>query len=104
MNSKDSCFNQKEMEEFVCSDKTRCTKTLVDTVGKPVKVQVSFTDPQNNTYVGTTRESLTRFYDATQPQWRETGIDLFKSHLVAEVLQAVYIDRSMEASEMQMNP
>jgi hypothetical protein len=103
-NSMDSCFNQKEMEEFVCSDKKHCTKTLIQTKGKPVKVQVSLTDPQNNTYVGTTRKSLQRFYDATKPQWRETGIDLSKSHLVAEVLQEVYIDRTMEASSMQMNP
>ena len=104
-NSMDSCFNQKEMEEFVCSDKKHCTKTLIQTTaGKPIKVQVSLTDPQNNTYVGTTRESLQRFYDATKPQWRETGIDLSKSHLVAEVLQEVYIDRTMEASSMQMNP
>ena len=102
--SMDSCFNQKEMEEFVCSDKKHCTKTLIQTKGKPVKVQVSLTDPQNNTYVGTTRKSLQRFYDATKPQWRETGIDLSKSHLVAEVLQEVYIDRTMEASSMQMNP
>jgi len=105
MNAVDSCFLQKEMEAFVCSDPKQCTKTLVQrTKGAPITVQISMTDSQHNTYVGTTRASLTRFYDATKPNWRETGIDLSKSHLVAEVLQEVYVDHTMDAAEMQMNP
>lgn len=99
---KDSCANQKELEAFPCFGKD-CTKELVQTAaGTPVKVAISFTDGSGMHRVAYTRATMQRFLDASNPRWRDQGIDLTKNISVAEVAKAYYVDRTMSQDEIQV--
>lgn len=101
-NHKDSCANQKEMEGFPCFGKD-CTKELVQSSPEtPVKVAISFTDSSGMQRVAYTRATMQRFLDASNPKWREQGIDLSKNISVAEVAKAYYVDRTMSQEEIQV--
>lgn len=101
-NKKDSCANQKEMENFPCFGKD-CTKELVQSSpDMPVKVSVSFTDPTGMHRIAYTRATMQRFLDASNPKWREQGIDLSKNISVAEVAKAYYVDRTLSQDEIQV--
>ena len=97
----DSCSNHKEMDAFKCFGEN-CVKTLTQTVANsPVLINVTFTDGSGIQRTGTTRASLKRFLDATKPNWKDTGMDLSKNVAVAEVLKAVYIDKTMSKDDVQ---
>lgn len=102
LNSIDSCFNQKEMEEFKCFG-NNCTKTLVQAVpNKPVQISVGFMDSTGVHRVAYTRASMERFLDATKPDWREKGMDLSKNVTVAEVAKAYYVDKTIQQQDIQL--
>ena len=48
------------------------------------------------------KESLTIYLDAVNPGWREKGMDLSKNINVAEVAKAVFIDKTMSPSSVQV--
>jgi|APGre2960657444_1045066.scaffolds.fasta_scaffold00946_3 hypothetical protein len=97
----DSCSNHKEMDAFRCFGEN-CVKALTQTVANsPVLITVSFTDGSGIQRTGSTRASLKRFLDATKPNWKDAGMDLSKNVAVAEVLKAVYIDKTMSKDDVQ---
>jgi len=97
----DSCMNQKEMDNFSCFGKN-CIKTLNQTVpNSPVLITVTFTDNTGIQRSVHTRNSMQRFLDATQPNWKDKGMDLSKNIAVAEVAKAYYIDKSMSKDDIQ---
>ena len=99
-NTKDSCFNQKELDMFPCFG-TNCTKSLTQTTpNTPVLVTVTFTDNLGIPHTATTRASMERSLNATNPNWKEKGIDLYKYIGVAEVAKAYYIDRTMDKADV----
>lgn len=100
-NQKDSCFNQQLLDRAQCFG-NNCTKTIVQPIaGKPVLVGIGFTDSMGVHRMAYTQESLEMFLDATNPSWRNQGLDLSKNIIVAEVAKAYYIDRTMEQSQIQ---
>jgi len=100
--SKDSCWNQKEMEEFPCFG-DNCTKMLVQTAANtPVQIAIGFTDSTGMHRMAYTRESMTRFLDATKPNWREKGMDLDKNVNVAEVAKRFYVERTLGQDDIEL--
>jgi len=80
-----------------------CTKTLTQNKpGTPVLLTVSFTDPNGIQRLSHTRASMQRFLDATQPNWKEKGMDLTKNVSVTEVAKAYYVDRTMQQADVQL--
>lgn len=102
MNSLDSCAIHKEMDAFPCFG-TTCTKTVTQNKpGTPVLITISFTDTNGIQHISHTRASMKRFLDATQPNWKEKGMDLDKNVSIAEVAKAYYIDRTMQQGDIQV--
>jgi hypothetical protein len=101
INALDSCSNQKEMDAFPCFGKN-CIKTLSQSVpDSPVLITISFADNNGIQRSVHTRDSMQRFLDATQPNWRDKGMDLSKNIAIAEVAKAVYIDKTMSKDDVQ---
>jgi len=102
LTSIDSCFNQKEMEEFSCFG-NNCTKSLVQAVpNAPVQIAIGFVDSTGMHRVAYTRASMQRFLDATKPTWRNQGMDLDKNVNVAEVAKAYYVDKIIQQADIQL--
>ena len=101
LNALDSCSNHKEMDAFKCFG-DNCVKALKQSIANsPVLITVTFTDGSGIQRTGSTRASLKRFLDATKPNWKDAGMDLSKNVAVAEVLKAVYIDKTMSTDDVQ---
>ena len=99
--SLDSCYNQKEMDNFPCFG-DNCAKRLTQTTkDTPVLITVSFTDKSGIQRTAHTRASMQRFLDATKPSWRDSGMDLSKNIGVAEVAKAYYVDRTLSQEAIQ---
>lgn len=99
--SVDSCYNQKELDEFSCFG-TNCVKSLTQTKkDTPVLITATFTDSSGIQRTAHSRASMQRFLDATKPGWRDTGMDLSKNIIVAEVAKAFYVDRTLSQEEIQ---
>lgn len=96
LNAKDSCHHVKKKEEFPCFG-TDCRKEIVQPkAGAPSLVAVHFTDPTGMFHIAYTRESMEQYLNATQPRWREQGLDLEKNVQVAEVAKAYFVDKSIK--------
>lgn len=97
--SMDSCANQKQLDDFKCFGKD-CVKQLVQPNPKfPVLISVGFTDTAGMYHSAYTKESMERFLTASNPSWKDQGIDLSKSISVAEVAKAYYIDKTLSAAD-----
>ena len=100
-NQKDSCYNQKQLDNAQCFG-DNCTKELMKPVPTaPPLVAIGFTDTMGMHRVAYTRQSIENFLDATNPNWKNQGIDLSKNINVAEVARAYYIDKTMDQSLVQ---
>jgi hypothetical protein len=102
INASNSCANQKEMDEFPCFG-TKCIKTLTQAKrGAPILITITFDDENGITHTAHTRQSMKRFLDASQPNWKDKGMDLSKNISVAEVAKAYYIDKTMQQKDIQI--
>jgi hypothetical protein len=103
INALDSCYNQKEMDEFKCFG-GNCHKTLVQNKpATPVLVTVTFTDLTGIQRTAHTRASMKRYLDVTNPTWKDKGVmDLAKNISIAEVAKAYYIDKTIQQSDIQL--
>jgi hypothetical protein len=45
---------------------------------------------------------MENYLSVTNPQWKEQGIDLSKNTSVAEVAKAVFVDKTLPFSSIQM--
>jgi len=101
INSKDSCYNQKMLDSVPCFG-NNCTKEIVQPIpNSPILIGISFTDNMGIHRTSYTRESMEKFLNATNPNWRNQGLDLSNNIVVAEVAKAYYIDRTMDKSNIQ---
>jgi len=101
-NEKNSCSNQKEMDDFPCFG-SNCTKELVQVApNQPIKISVGFTDSSGMHHVAYTRASMERFLNVSNPKWRDQGIDLSKNINVAEVAKALYVDKTVSQDDIQI--
>jgi hypothetical protein len=99
--SVDSCYNQKELDNFPCFGKD-CVKSLTQTKEKtPVLVTITFTDSTGIQRTAHTRASMQRFLNATKPNWKDSGMDLSKNIAIAEVAKAFYVDRTLSQEDVQ---
>lgn len=100
--AKDSCYHQKKMQEIACFG-TNCTKEMVTPQeNAPPLVAIHFTDRNGIHRTAYTRESMENFLSVTNPQWKEQGIDLSKNTSVAEVAKALFVDKTLPFSAVQM--
>jgi hypothetical protein len=99
--SKDSCYNQKQLDSIPCFG-NNCTKELIQPFpGSPVLVAVGFTDTMGIHRMAYTPESLSAFLDVINPQWKNQGTDLSKNISVIPVAKAYYVDKTMSQSDVQ---
>jgi hypothetical protein len=100
--SKDSCYNAKKAASSPCFGK-QCTKRLIQTdPSAPVLVGIEFMDSMGIIRIAYTRDSLVVYLDAMDPGWREKGMDIDRNINVAEVAKAVFIDKTMSTSDVQI--
>ena len=100
-NSKDSCDNQKLLDNTQCFG-NNCTKELVQPISTAAPlVAIGFTDSSGMHRVAYTMESMENFLNTTNPNWRNQGIDLTKNINVANVAKAFYVDKTMDQSLVQ---
>jgi hypothetical protein len=100
-NSKNSCSNQRLLDEAECFG-NNCTKELVQpTPNAPPLVAIGFIDSSGMHRVAYTHKSMEQFLNSTNPNWKNKGIDLSKNINVAEVAKAYYIDRTIDQSHIQ---
>jgi hypothetical protein len=99
--SKDSCYNQKQMDEVPCFG-NNCQKELIQPFpGSPVLVGVGFTDTMGIHRMAFTEQSLSAFLDVINPKWKSQGIDLSKNISVVSVAKAYYVDKTMSQADVQ---
>jgi hypothetical protein len=102
MLAKDSCYHQKKLDEVACFG-SHCTKELVSPqANAPALIAIHFTDRSGIHRTAYTRESMENYLSVTNPQWKEQGIDLSKNTSVAEVAKAVFVDKTLPFSSIQM--
>lgn len=101
MNSKDSCYNQKQLADAQCFG-NNCTKELTQPIpNAPSLVAIGFTDSTGMHRIAYTKQSMERFLDVSNPNWKNQGMVLSKNINVAEVAKAYYVDRIMDKSQVQ---
>jgi len=101
INSKNSCFNQKQLDNAPCFG-NNCTKELSQPIpSAPPLVAIGFTDTTGMHRVAYTKQSIENFLDVSNPNWRNQGMDLSKNINVAEVAKAYYVDKTMDQSLVQ---
>lgn len=99
--SKDSCQNQKLLDSAQCFG-NNCTKELVQPLPNVAPlVAIGFTDSSGMHRVAYTKESMENFLNATNPNWKNQGIDLSKNINVASVAKAFYVDKTIDQSQVQ---
>jgi hypothetical protein len=102
INTKDSCYNIKLLDEAPCFG-NNCNKQLIQpTPNKPVLIGIGFTDNIGMYRMSFTKESAERYLNAVWPTWKESGIDLSKNINIAEVAKAYFVDRTMDQSQVQL--
>lgn len=100
-NNKDSCYNKKLVDKVQCFG-NNCTKTIEQPIpGKPVLIAMGFMDKSGMHRIAYTKESMENFLNATNPNWKNQGIDLSKNINVTEVSKAYYIDRTLQQADIQ---
>ena len=101
LNSKDSCYNQKQLAAAQCFG-NNCTKELVQPIpDAPSLVAIGFTDSTGMHRIAYTKQSVESFLDVSNPNWRNQGMVLSTNINVAEVAKAYYVDRTMDKSQVQ---
>jgi hypothetical protein len=99
--SKDSCANQKLLDSAECFG-NNCTKELVQPIPSVAPlVAIGFTDSSGMHRVAYTKESMENFLNATNPNWKNQGIDLSKNINVANVAKAFYVDKTIDQASIQ---
>jgi hypothetical protein len=99
-NKSNSCFNQKHLEEYKCFG-DNCKKSFSAPVpNKPLLLMIRFTDKSGNPRTAYSRQSMIRYKDAVQPDWRNKGYNISKNIEIAEVAKAFYIDKTMTESDI----
>lgn len=99
LRKKDSCYFQKEMDDFPCFGE-KCSKSILGD-GPPL-IMIHFVDKMGMYRTAYTRKSLENYLNLTKPRWRDDGIDLDKNIIVAEVAKAFYVDRSISQKDIQV--
>jgi len=101
-NSKDSCYNQKMLDDAKCFG-NNCTKQLIQPIpNKPVLIGIGFTDHTGMHKIAYTRKSYENYLNVVNPEWKNQGLDLSKNINVAEVAKAYYVDRTISENDIQL--
>jgi len=101
-NSKDSCYNQKMLDDAKCFG-NNCTKQIIQPIpNKPVLIGIGFTDHTGMHKIAYTRKSFENYLNVINPEWKNQGLDLPKNINVAEVSKAYYVDRTMSENDIQL--
>ncbi len=102
INSKNSCYNQKLLDDFPCFG-NNCVKTIIQSNPNiPPLIMVGFTDSNGMYHTSYTRKSMENYLNKTNPNWRNSGINLSKNINITEVAKAFYIDRTLQQSDIEL--
>ena len=97
--NKDSCMNQKELEEYPCFG-NNCTKQLVQ-YGKrtPLLLLVNYTDILGVPHMAYSKKSLIRHLDAVWSDWKKyINIDRFMWS--ADVSKKLFVDKTITKDDI----
>lgn len=98
---RNSCYIQKQIDAMECFG-ANCTKDAVQPVpGAPLLITVGFTDNMGVHHTAYSKESMVNFLNHINPNWRESGFNIDKNIQIAEVAKAYFVDRTMQASDIQ---
>jgi hypothetical protein len=98
---KNSCYIQKQIDAVECFG-ANCTKDAVQPVpNAPLLIRVGFTDETGIHRTAYSKESLINYLNHVNPSWRSSKLNIDKFIENAEVAKAFYIDRTMQASDVQ---
>ena len=101
-NNINSCFNQKHLEEYPCFG-DNCKKSFIHFYpDSPPLLAINFTDTAGMPHTAYSRDSVIRFLDARDPEWRNRGFNVSTRIIIAEVAKAFYIDKTMSQSDVQL--
>jgi hypothetical protein len=98
---KDSCYTQKQIDAVECFG-ANCTKEAIQPVpNAPFLIAIGFTDETGIHRTAYSKESMINYLNNIMPNWRNSKINIDKMIENAEVAKAFYIDRTMQASDVQ---
>lgn len=99
--SRDSCYIQKQLDALQCFG-ANCTKEAVQPIpNSPLLITIGFTDNMGVHHTAYSRDSMINFLNNTNPTWREGGFNIDKNIQIADVAKAYYIDRTIQAADVQ---
>lgn len=98
-----SCHNEKTLEEYPCFG-TDCTKeiTLSSTTSTPL-ISLTYTDPDGIRHSTITKQTFANYIQALKEKGSTQLSDFDVDHniLITEVSKAVFIDKTMDKSQVQ---
>jgi hypothetical protein len=98
---KDSCYTQKQIDAVECFG-NNCTKEALQPIpNAPLLITVGFTDSMGIHHTAYSKESMINFLNDKNPNWRESGFNIDKNIQIAEVAKAYFVDRTMQAADIQ---
>jgi hypothetical protein len=90
------------LEEYRCFG-DNCKKSFIQFYpDSPPLLSINFTDTEGMPHTAYTRDSVIRFLDARDPEWRNRGFNVSTRIIIAEVAKAFYIDKTMSQSDVQL--
>ena len=99
--NRDSCYIQKQMDAMQCFG-ANCTKEAIQPIpNAPVLIAIGFTDTMGIHHTEYSRDSMINFLNHTNPSWREGGFNIDKNIQNADVAKAYFVDRTMQAADVQ---
>lgn len=102
LNAKNSCHNQKKLDEIPAFGKNFTKEIIQPDPNSPSMIEIGFTDSSGIHHTAYTRASMENYLNTTNSNWRNQGIDLNKNISVAEVAKAFYIDKTLSQQEVQL--
>lgn len=99
--SKDSCLNQKELEEYPCFG-SNCSKQLVQYGEKtPLLLLINFSDSQGMPHTAYSKKSAVRYLNAVRPEWTK-NINIDRAIWNADVAKKFFIDKTISKDDIDI--
>jgi hypothetical protein len=99
--NKDSCLNQKELEEYPCFG-SNCTKQLIQYgKGIPLLLVINFTDSKGLPHTAYSKKSLVRYLNVVMTGW-EKNMNIERMIWNADVAKKYFIDKTITNTDIDI--
>lgn len=99
--NKDSCMNQKELEEYPCFG-SNCTKQLIQYGnGTPLLLVINFADSNGLPHTAYSKKSIIRYLNAVRSGW-DKNINIDRMIWNADVAKKYYIDKTLTSTDIDI--